>query len=202
MRSQTKSIKKTLNELVEMLEVQDLIHQQVRKLSLGQRMKCEIIASLIHLPQVLFLDEPTIGLDVVMQKKMREFIREYNNKHDATIILTSHYMDDVKEICERIIMINQGKLVYDGDIHRLIRTHADYKILEPVFYSKVTKEELKKYGKIIEFNYPKVVINVPREKTSQVAAELLGKYDIDDLDINEPRLEDIIRTEFEVSTIT
>ena len=131
--------KNVLDELVEMLDVKDVIHQQVRKLSLGQRMKCELIASLIHTPKVLFLDEPTIGLDVVMQKRVREFIKEYNRKYQATVILTSHYMDDVKEICKRVIMINEGKLVFDGRLDELIKQYADYKILTFIFNKEVKR---------------------------------------------------------------
>jgi len=189
--------KETIKELTEMLDVKDAIHQQVRKLSLGQRMKCELIAALIHQPKVLFLDEPTIGLDVVMQKKVREFVKQYNKRYQATVILTSHYMDDVKEICQRIVMINEGTLVFDGLINDLIQKHANHKTIVPVFYSKVSKEELGKYGEVVEFEYPKASIKVPRGETSKIATELLQRYDIDDLDINEPRLEDIIREAFE-----
>jgi ABC-2 type transport system ATP-binding protein len=189
--------KEVLDELIELLEVGDIINQQVRRLSLGQRMKCELIASLLHTPKVLFLDEPTIGLDVVMQKKIREFIKEYNKKHNATVILTSHYMDDVKEICDRIIMINTGTKVFDGSLDALIKEHADYKILVPIFYSQVSRKELEQFGDVVDYNFPKVVINVPRKEASQRASELLNRYDIDDLDINEPRLEDIIRVAFE-----
>jgi ABC-2 type transport system ATP-binding protein len=193
--------KEVLDELVELLDVKEIIHQQVRKLSLGQRMKCELIASLIHTPKVLFLDEPTIGLDVVMQKKVREFIKQYNQRYNATVILTSHYMDDVKEICDRVIMIDTGRLMFDGPINDLIRKFADYKILIPIFNEKVSRGELERFGEVVEYNFPKVVINVPRDKTSQMASDLLEKYDIDDLDINEPKLEDIIRTAFEVNQI-
>lgn len=189
--------KAILDELVDMLDVGDVINQQVRKLSLGQRMKCELIASLVHTPKVLFLDEPTIGLDVVMQKRVREFIKDYNKRYNATIILTSHYMDDVKEICNRVIMINQGRLMFDGAITDLIRKHADYKILIPIFNQAITREDLSGVGELVEFNPPKAIINVARAEVSRKAAELLQKFDIDDLDINEPKLEDIIRDAFE-----
>ncbi len=192
-----KQYKQTIDELIEMLDVKDIIHQQVRKLSLGQRMKCELIAALVHTPKVLFLDEPTIGLDVVMQKKVREFILEYNNRHNATVILTSHYMDDVKEICDRVIVINEGELMFDGDLEELITQFADYKILIPVFNKAVTREELEKIGELAEFTPTKAVIRVPRTMVSHTASELLKKFDIDDLDINEPKLEDIIREVFE-----
>ncbi len=189
--------KNVLDELVEMLDVKDVIHQQVRKLSLGQRMKCELIASLIHTPKVLFLDEPTIGLDVVMQKRVREFIKEYNRKYQATVILTSHYMDDVKEICKRVIMINEGKLVFDGRLDELIKQYADYKILTFIFNKEVARESFSTYGAVDAFEPLKVVINVPRANTSKTAAEILQKFEVDDLNISEPKLEDIIREAFE-----
>jgi ABC-2 type transport system ATP-binding protein len=109
-----------LGELGEFLAVGDLLHVQVKKLSLGQRMRCELLAALLHSPKVLFLDEPTIGLDVVMQKKLREFVREYNKKYEATIILTSHYMRDVEDLCKRVIIINHGSILFDGGLSKLV----------------------------------------------------------------------------------
>lgn len=188
--------KKVLEELIEILELKDIIHQQVRRLSLGQRMKCELVAALIHTPKILFLDEPTIGLDVIMQKRMREFIKEYNSRYEATIILTSHNMDDVREICERIVMIHKGKLIFDGKIGGLIKQYADYKLLIPIFNQRVNQQKLGEIGRVQEYDFPKAVINVPRKKTAEKAAELLKKFDIDDLNINEPRLEDVIRSIF------
>lgn len=187
-----KEYKKTLSELTELLDVKDVLNQPVRNLSLGQRMKCELIAALIHQPKVLFLDEPTIGLDVIMQRNVREFIKEYNKKHNSTVILTSHYMDDVKEICERIIMINHGKIIFDDSLFSLITKYADYKTLIVVFNSKANEKELIRFGDIKKFAYPEVIINVAQNKVSKVAYDLLDKYDIDDIDINEPELKDII----------
>ncbi|MDO8639697.1 MAG: ATP-binding cassette domain-containing protein, partial [bacterium] len=125
--------KKILDELLVLLEVTDLIKVPVKKLSLGQRMKMELIAALLHSPKVLFLDEPTIGLDVVMQKKLREFIREYNKRYKATIILTSHYMGDVEELCKRVIVINYGKIIFDGEISNLVKQYAPYKLITVLF---------------------------------------------------------------------
>ena len=124
---------RTLNQLVEMLDLQSVLKVQVRKMSLGQRMKCELVAALLHSPKVLFLDEPTIGLDVVMQKKIRDFIKDYNQKFKATVILTSHYMDDVKELCERVIIIDKGRIFFDGKLREIIAKYADHKLLEVVF---------------------------------------------------------------------
>jgi len=188
--------RKTLDELVELLEVQDVLKVQVRKLSLGQRMKMELIAALIHSPKILFLDEPTIGLDVVMQKKMRDFIKEYNRRYQATILLTSHYMDDVKELCERVIIIDRGKLLFDGRLDEIIKKYANHKLLTVVFNKKVTRDDLAKIGDIKEFDFPKAVISVPRASASTAAAALLKNYPIADLNLEEPQIEDIIREVF------
>jgi len=174
---------KTLDELVDLLEVKDILKIQVRKLSLGQRMKCELIAALLHSPKVLFLDEPTIGLDVVMQKKMRDFIKEYNQRKKSTIILTSHYMGDVKELCKRVIVIDKGKIVFDGQLSEIIEKYADHKILSVVFSKEFDVKKLDKVGKVREFNFPKAVIAVKREAASMAAAELLRRFPVEDLNI-------------------
>ena len=188
--------RQTLNELVEMLDVADVLKIQVRKLSLGQRMKCELIAALIHRPKVLFLDEPTIGLDVVMQKKMRDFIKEYNRRYKATIILTSHYMDDVKELCERVVVIDKGKLMFDGKLSEIIERFADHKKLTVIFQNEVTRAQILDIGEIEEFNLPKVVIKVPRAEVSNRAIKLLSNFSVADLNIEEESIEDIIRRLF------
>lgn len=188
--------KKTLDELVELLEVSDILKIQVRKLSLGQRMKMELIAALIHSPKILFLDEPTIGLDVVMQKKMREFIKEYNTRKNATIILTSHYMDDVKELCERVIIIDKGVMLFDGKLENIIKKFADHKMITVIFSKKVDPEKLQSFGKLESFEPPKAVITVNRSKASDIAAELLKKFPVDDLNIEEAQIEDVIRKVF------
>lgn len=131
---------RTLKELVDLLEIKDLLKVQVRKLSLGERMKCELVASLLHSPQVLFLDEPTIGLDIVMQKKIRDFIKDYNARHQATIILTSHYMTDVQELCKRVIIIDKGKIVFDGKITEVLKKYAKYKTLKFVSLEETIRE--------------------------------------------------------------
>ena len=187
---------KTLDELVELLEVKDFLKVQVRKLSLGQRMKMELIAALIHSPKILFLDEPTIGLDVVMQKKMREFIREYNTRHQATILLTSHYMDDVKQLCNRVIIIDKGKLLFDGALDEIIKKFADHKLISLDFADGVSREKLARLGEIKEYDPPKAVIQVRRADTSAVAAKILQEFSIEDLNIEEPQIEDIIREVF------
>lgn len=188
--------KKTLDELSELLDIKDVLNVQVRKLSLGQRMKCELIAALIHSPKVLFLDEPTIGLDVVMQKKLRDFIKEYNKRFKATIILTSHYMEDVRQLCERVIIIDHGKIVYDGKLEDIVKKYAPHKFLSIVFEKEVSREKLEKLGKVKEYDFPKVTLVVKRDDTKKVAAKLLEEFPVDDINIEEPDIEDIIRDVF------
>ena len=191
-----KQFKETLDELVSLLEVEEVLKVQVRKLSLGQRMKCELIAALLHSPKVLFLDEPTIGLDVVMQKKVRDFIKIYNKKYNSTVILTSHYMGDVKELCERVVIIDKGVLIFDGKLEEIVKKFADYKLLTLVLSREVSKEKFAEVGKIKVYDFPKVVVSVDRSTAPMAAAELLQKYPIADLNIEEPPIEDIIREVF------
>jgi len=189
---------RTLKELVTMLDLNDVLKVQVRKLSLGQRMKAELVAALLHSPKVLFLDEPTIGLDVVMQKKIRDFIKGYNQKFKATIILTSHYMDDVKELCDRVIIIDHGKIFFDGKLDQIIKKYADHKILEVVFADPVVKKDFAVIAaaKIKSFEPPKVSFTVKRQYANQVAAKLLTSLNVADLNITEASIEDIIREVF------
>lgn len=189
---------KTLKNLVTMLDLKDIIKIQVRKLSLGQRMKCELVTALLHSPKILFLDEPTIGLDVVMQKKIRDFIKQYNQKYKATIILTSHYMDDVKELCNRVIIIDKGKIFFDGALDKIIKKYADRKILEVTFTGPVVKKDFSiiRAAKIKRFDPPQVVFSVKRRSANQVAAKLLTKFSVADLNITESSIEDIIREVF------
>lgn len=191
--------RETLEELSTLLDVKDLLKIQVRKLSLGERMKMELIAALIHSPRVLFLDEPTIGLDVVAQKKMRDFIKVYNLKYKSTIILTSHYMDDVKELCKRVVIIDKGRVLFDGELAEIVRKFADHKILSVVLDKELSRHQLEKLevlGGVKEYNYPKLVLMVPREHSNKVASKLLQSYPVADLNIEESQIEDIIREVF------
>ncbi|MBI3576446.1 ATP-binding cassette domain-containing protein [Candidatus Gottesmanbacteria bacterium] len=188
--------KTTLNELVELLEVEDLLKVQVRKLSLGERMKMELIAALIHSPRVLFLDEPTIGLDVVMQKKMRDFITAYNQLKKSTILLTSHYMEDVRQLAKRVIIIDHGKILYDGKLDSLVKKFAKHKVLSVVLEEYVAPDKLSEIGELVSYDFPKAVIRVPRSASNVAAADLLQKFPVDDLNIEEPDIEDIIRDVF------
>lgn len=186
-----------LSELTVLLEVKNLLRIPVRQLSLGQRMKMELIAALLHKPKVLFLDEPTIGLDVVMQKKIRDFIAEYNIRYHSTIILTSHYMTDVKQLCKRVIIVDHGRIMYDGSLDKLVQKYADFKIvILQLKNNEVSKADFAKLGKINYLDYPKISLTVPKEKIKEVTADILQNYPIDDLSIMEPETEEVIRLVF------
>ncbi|HEX7586909.1 MAG TPA: ATP-binding cassette domain-containing protein [Anaerolineae bacterium] len=189
--------KRTLGELTELLELTTLLKKQVRKLSLGERMKCELAAALLHLPQVLFLDEPTIGLDVTMQTKIRQFVAEYNERHQATVILTSHYMADVTALCKRVIVIDHGKLLYDGELHALAEKIAPHKLIRVEFSRALDGEKLEDYGEVVKRRGQRAELLVPRDATSGVAARMLAELPIADVTIEDPAIEDVISRVFE-----
>lgn len=186
----------TVKKLSLMLDAEDILKIQVKKLSLGQRMKCELIASLLHSPKILFLDEPTIGLDVIAQQNMRDFIKEYNKEFKATIILTSHYMGDVKELCKRVIIINEGSIIYDGLLEKIVNKFAPYKVMKIDFEKEVEPNKLKQFGKVEEFNQLQATIQVEKSEISTKTGKLLSDFDIVDLTIEDPAIEEIIREIF------
>jgi ABC-2 type transport system ATP-binding protein len=187
---------KVMDELVEMLDLKDILNVQVRKLSLGQRMKCELVAALLHTPKVIFLDEPTIGLDVTMQKRLRDFFKEYNNKFNTTVILTSHYMDDVKELCDRLMIIDAGNIIYDGDLEEIVKEYVQDKYITLTFLKKVESQDLEKFGELISFEDNTATISVPRHDVPKVSAQILEKLPIDDVDIREMDLTEVVRKIF------
>lgn len=187
----------TLKELNELLHLEPLLKKQVRKLSLGERMKCELAAALLHRPRVLFLDEPTIGLDVTMQVAIRQFIMTYNQRHGATIILTSHYMADVTALTKRVIVIDNGRILYDGDLRALVEQVAPYKLLSIVLREPMESADLlTPYGEIETIEGVKVTLRVPRGHATEIAARLLTNIKLDDVLVEEPPVEDIIRQVF------
>jgi len=181
-----------LEELTKLLEVEDILKMPVKKLSLGQRMKMELMASLIHSPNVLFLDEPTIGLDVLMQKKLREFIREYNIRFKATIILTSHYMQDVEQLCKRVIIINFGRIIFDGLLSSLVEKYSPYKKIRAVLAQYADPKKIDRLGKISRFEYPELILEVPNKKANSTAASILKNFQVEDITIEDPQIEDVI----------
>jgi ABC-2 type transport system ATP-binding protein len=188
---------KTYKELDELLELEPLMKKPVRNLSLGERMKCEIAAGLLHRPKVLFLDEPTIGLDITGQARIREFLREYNRRTGATILLTSHYMADVTALCERIIIIHHGKLKYDGGITDLSRKIAPFKLIG-VRLAETNSHDLRKYGTPVqnEEDWEKQYIQVKAEDVTRITSGLLADLPIHDITITDPPIEDVIEQAF------
>jgi len=189
--------RKTYKELDELLELEPLMKKPVRNLSLGERMKCEIAAGLLHRPKVLFLDEPTIGLDITGQVRIREFLREYNKRTGATILLTSHYMADVTALCERIIIIHQGQLKYDGGITDLSRKIAPFKLIG-VMLADAASHDLSKYGTQVlnEEDMDKKYIQVKAEEVTRITSRMLADLPIHDITIADPPIEDVIEQAF------
>ena len=185
--------KTIIGELTSLFDAERLLDSPPRTLSLGERMKCELIAAILHKPKVLFLDEPTIGLDIVMQRQVREFIKSFNKKYDSTIMLTSHYMEDVKELCARVLIIQSGVLVYDGPLADLAKKGVDFKLLTVVFTTPISRQEIEKYGSIESNSPTQSIIKVPSHDVRAVSAAMMAHLPVDDIAIGEPSVEDIIR---------
>jgi viologen exporter family transport system ATP-binding protein len=191
-----KEFRERLDELVALLNLEPLLTKQVRKLSLGERMKCELAASLLHRPKVLFLDEPTIGLDVTAQAAIRDFILTHNRRHNATVLLTSHYMADVTALADRILVIESGRLIYDGDLGGLVERTAPYKLLRLTLEKPVDSRDLSALGEIESVDGLKVVLRVPRRNTKDSAARALATLPVADVTVEDPSVEEIIREVF------
>jgi ABC-2 type transport system ATP-binding protein len=193
------------DELVELLDLGDLLHKPVRNLSLGERMKMEVAGALLHRPGVLFLDEPTIGLDITMQRRIRTFIGEYSRRHGATVLLTSHYMADVEALCRRVIVIHHGRLLYDGELDALAARFATHKTIglrlddgAPV---DATREALSRYGEVLDGDGDAAMLHVriDRAEAPRVASQLLAALPVVDLTIEDPPIEDVIEQVFAVA---
>ena len=182
------------DELIELLDIGDLVRKPVRQLSLGERMKAEIVGSLLHRPQVLFLDEPTIGLDVTMQKRIRTFVADYNARYGATVLLTSHYMADVEALCKRVIVIHHGRILYDGQLTGLADQFAAYKTIGVALENG--NADLSRYGEVIHREGDWVTLRVPKAETSSVTARLLVEEQVLDLNVEDPPIEDVIELVF------
>ncbi|MBM3880742.1 MAG: ATP-binding cassette domain-containing protein [Verrucomicrobia bacterium] len=188
----------TVDELTALLGVQDKLRVMVRELSLGERMKLELIAALLHRPKVLFLDEPTIGLDVVSQKIVREFLRDYNARRQTTILLTSHYMADIQELCRRVIIIDHGTIFFDGALSQVLDRFADFKLVTlhcgagPAWDSA----RLAEYGEVLQAAAGSLQLKVKRERVIPVCKALLDQFPVQDIDIQEVPIEDIVRQIF------
>ena len=171
--------RKTRDELIELLDIGDLVRKPVRQLSLGERMKVEVAGSLLHLPQVLYLDEPTIGLDVTMQRRIRLFVAEYNTRWNATVLLTSHYMADIEALCKRVIVIHHGKILFDGQLSALANEFSALKTITAVLADGEN-----------------ITMQVPRDETSRATAKLLAEHEVHDLTVEDPPIEDVIEQVF------
>jgi ABC-2 type transport system ATP-binding protein len=187
--------KKVVGGLSELLEVGDKMNVMVRELSLGERMKMELISALIHEPKVLFLDEPTIGLDVVSQKRVREFLRVYNREHNIVTMLTSHYMQDIEELCHRVIIIDHGKIFFDGPLNSIIDRFSGSKILSLTFENP-EERDFKLFGEVIEQTPVSVQLKVPRAKVTETCRQLLENCKVTDINVQELPVEEVIRQLF------
>ncbi|MEA5512200.1 ATP-binding cassette domain-containing protein [Crocosphaera sp. UHCC 0190] len=192
---------KRLKELAEMLSIEEQLTQPVRKLSLGQRMKAELLAALLHHPQVLFLDEPTLGLDVNAQAAVRDFLREYNQRYQATILLTSHYMADITALCKRVLLIHEGQLIYDGSLEKLVEKFAPYREVKLELAETVSSEKLAIYGEIESIQGQEVRFLVQQEKLTATIAQILAQLQVIDLNITDPPIEEIIGRLFQSGNV-
>lgn len=191
---------RTFNELTELLSIGSLLNQPVRELSLGERMKMELTAALLHSPDVLFLDEPTIGLDVVAQHKVQQFLRYYQRERKITILLTSHYMKDVAALCQRVVIITHGQIKYDGSLAGIIDRFSTYKVIslqlaENAIPANMSEFEI--YGLVLEAQAPKVKLRIPRTQVPKALAGILARYSIEDVAVEDPPLEEVIADLFE-----
>ena len=192
-----KEYNKTVGELSELLKVEDFIHQPVKTLSLGQRMRLELIGALIHNPKVLFLDEPTIGLDIFAQTTIVNFIKEYQERYDSTIILTSHYMQDVQRLAKRVILIDHGGIIYDGKLQTLVNKYSITKTVTIVLSKKVDPKTLKFPKNVTyEYMYPQLKINVPKDAIENLLQTILKQIEYDDMTIENEPLEEIVKKSF------
>jgi len=187
----------TLEELVELFGVKDFLKVQVRRLSLGERMKMEMIAALLHKPKVIFLDEPTIGLDFVAQTNIRQFLKEYNQRNKATMILTSHYLRDIEELCQKTMIINHGTIVYNGELEKINKLFSNKRVLHVSFYEEVPRTKLKKYGNLIDCRKTKAEIRVDKERLVEISQRLLSELPIADINIEPIPLEEAIASLYE-----
>jgi len=192
---------KRLDELVDLLEVRKLINQPVRELSLGERMRMELIAALLHSPEVLFLDEPTIGLDVVSQRRVQEFLKFYQAEHKITVLLTSHYMKDVEALCRRAIIINEGEIKHDGPLAGIIDRFSRHKVVTLQFSDDAMPADLDRFGRVFDVQPPRVKIEVDRTKIPEVLTQLLSRYSIEDVGVQDRPLEEVIAEVFTAKVV-
>ena len=188
--------KRRVDALIEALQLSDKVNTQVRKLSLGERMKCELVAALLHSPEIVFLDEPTIGLDVVSQKRIRDFLKDLHAEDNCTVLLTSHYMQDVQELCNRVIVIDHGRVIFEGTLDTLTKEFSDVRRVRLTFSAPVLPVDLEKYGTIIGDVTDTAVIEVSRTNTASATGAMLQYLPVSDVGIEEIEVEEVIRKLF------
>ncbi len=198
-RIEPTEFERRLDELTSLLEVKNLVSQPVRELSLGERMRMELIAALLHSPEVLLLDEPTIGLDVISQQRVQEFLKHYQAEQKITVILTSHYMKDVEALCQRAIIINQGEIKHDGALAAIVERFSQHKIIRLQFAISETPTNLERFGTVLEVTGPKAKIEVERQKVPEVLSAVLAEYRIEDVGVQDRPLEEVIAEMFETT---
>jgi ABC-2 type transport system ATP-binding protein len=186
----------TLDEMVTLLALEPLLTKQVRSLSLGERMRCELAGAMLHRPMVLFLDEPTLGLDVNGQAAIRSFLLAYNQMHGATVLLTSHYMGDVTALAKRVLVIDHGELRFDGDLQQLVHDHSPHRVIRLTLRTPITENALTTYGEVLELDGVLVSLRVPRDETTAAVSRLLAELTVDDVAIEDEPIEDVIRAVF------
>jgi viologen exporter family transport system ATP-binding protein len=188
--------RRSRDELIELLEIGDQVRKPVRQLSLGERMKAEICGALLHSPQVLFLDEPTIGLDVTMQKRIRAFLAQYNARQGATMLLTSHYMADVQALCKRVVVIDHGTILYDGSLRALSTRFAQRQTITATIPDRTAPESLGSLGDVVSVDGDRVTLRVDKDRSAAVAGRLLAEHGVTELTIEDPPVEDVIEQVF------
>jgi ABC-2 type transport system ATP-binding protein len=201
-RISAEDYQRRLTELTELLDVGRLLSRPVRELSLGERMRMELIAALLHRPEVLFLDEPTIGLDVVSQRRVQDFLRTWQREHGITVILTSHYMKDVEALCRRAVIINQGRVIHDGPLAAILDRFSRHKIIELQFTNNGIPEDLSRFGRVLESRGAKVRLQVEKQRVSTVLAGVLDRHAVDDISVLERPLEDVIAELFAAGSVS
>ena len=184
--------RETLDELTELLDVRHLLKQPVRELSLGERMRMELIAALLHSPDVLFLDEPTIGLDVVAQHNIQQFLKYYQERRRITILLTSHYMKDVAALCQRVVIIAQGQIRYDGSLSGIIDRFGEHKVVTIQLADRQDAAGFERFGQVLELEPPRVKLRIERSRVATALAGLLAEHVVEDIAVEDPPLEEVI----------
>jgi len=187
---------RTLNELTDLLDVRTLLKQPVRELSLGERMKMELIAALLHSPEVLFLDEPTIGLDVIAQHKIQQFLKYYQQRGKITILLTSHYMKDIAALCRRVVVIAAGQIEYDGSLEEIIDRFSGHKVVTLLFSEHDPPSDLSRFGEVLEVDHPRAKLRIDRSVVAQQLAGVLSQHSVEDVSVEDPPLEEVIADVF------